>query len=98
MPDWQTGIMIETARHIAFLAPVPLQHLVSGRPVSAAEGRVAFGSRAWEVFRELETSQKGQPLLAQLVLLPSVSEVTIAIFRILAEPRRRNMVFSMSGW
>ncbi len=39
---------------IALLTPVPLQHLVDGREVCAREGRVAFGSQAWEVFRELD--------------------------------------------
>src|SRR4051812_11355274 len=62
----KTRIMIETARHIALLAPVPLQHLISGRPVSAGEGRVAFGSRAWEVFRELDAQRRGMPIDAYI--------------------------------
>lgn len=36
------------------LAPVPLEHLVDGQDVCRAEGKVAFGSRAWEVFRKLD--------------------------------------------
>jgi len=47
-----------TASHIALLAPVPLQHLVSGADVAKREGRVAFGSRAWEIFRDLDGSRK----------------------------------------
>jgi hypothetical protein len=39
---------------IALLTPVPLQHLVGGREICTREGRVAFGSQAWEVFRELD--------------------------------------------
>ena len=39
---------------LALLTPVPLEHLVDGEAVAASEGRVAFGSQAWEVFRELE--------------------------------------------
>jgi hypothetical protein len=54
--------MNTAAVHIALLAPVPLQHLVSGQSVCAAEGRVAFGSRAWELFRELDSLRKGLPV------------------------------------
>lgn len=39
---------------IALLTPVPLQHLLDGRDVCEREGRVAFGSQAWQVFRELD--------------------------------------------
>lgn len=49
-----------TARNVALLAPVPLEHLIDGQTVAASEGRVAFGSRAWEVFRELDGLRKGQ--------------------------------------
>jgi len=53
---------IETAAHIALLAPVPLEHLVDGQKTAESEGKVAFGSRAWEVFRELDTRRKGMPV------------------------------------
>ena len=49
--------MEESARHIALLAPVPLAHLLDGRDVCQREGRVAFGSRAWEVFRKLDAER-----------------------------------------
>jgi hypothetical protein len=39
---------------IAVLAPVPLQHLESGRAVCEREGRVAFGSQMWELFEEID--------------------------------------------
>jgi hypothetical protein len=39
---------------VALLTPVPLEHLVDGADVCASEGRVAFGSQAWEVFRALD--------------------------------------------
>jgi hypothetical protein len=39
---------------VALLTPVPVQHLVSGTRVAETEGCVAFGSQAWEVFRELD--------------------------------------------
>ena len=45
-----------TAAHIALLAPVPLEHLVSG---ATLQNRVAFGSRAWEVFRKLDELRGG---------------------------------------
>jgi hypothetical protein len=50
---------INTAGHVALLAPVPHEHLIDGADVVCAEGRVAFGSRAWEVFRELDGLRKG---------------------------------------
>jgi hypothetical protein len=50
---------IETAAHIALLAPVPLEHLLAGQQTAKSEGKVAFGSRAWEVFRELDAHRKG---------------------------------------
>jgi hypothetical protein len=43
--------MMKTAEDIALLAPVPLEHLKSG---GTMKGRVAFGSRAYEIFLKLE--------------------------------------------
>lgn len=49
---------------LALLTPVPLEHLVEGEAVAQSEGRVAFGSQAWAVFRELELeSGRGTPVL-----------------------------------
>ena len=48
-----------TASHIALLAPVPLEHLLDGAEVTEREGRVAFGSRAWELFRKLDALRSG---------------------------------------
>lgn len=47
---------------IALLAPVPLEHLQDGAGVCTSEGKVAFGSRAWEVFRELDAERNGRPV------------------------------------
>lgn len=47
---------------IALLAPVPLEHLRDGVSICTAEGKVAFGSRAWEVFRELDNERDGRPV------------------------------------
>ena len=38
---------------ICLLAPVPEEHLVSGLEVCLKEGRVIFGTRAWETFFKL---------------------------------------------
>jgi hypothetical protein len=58
--------MPTTALNIALLAPVPLEHLLDGRDVSASEGKVAFGSRAWQVFRELDAIRKGMAVDAYI--------------------------------
>ena len=52
----------ETASNIALLAPVPLVHLISGCTTAENEGKVAFGSRAWEVFRQLDNERKDLPV------------------------------------
>ncbi len=39
----------------AILAPVPEEHLKSGLDVVAAEEFVAYGSRKWEFFREVDS-------------------------------------------
>jgi hypothetical protein len=53
---------IKTAAHVALLASVPSEHLLDGRTTAESEGKVAFGSRAWEVFRELDVHRKGMPV------------------------------------
>ena len=45
--------------NIALLAAVPEEHLVSGLEILSKEEKVAFGSSAWEVFRQLEDSTVG---------------------------------------
>lgn len=44
---------------IALLAPVPLIHLQDGERTCRREGVVAFGSRAWELFQELDALRGG---------------------------------------
>jgi hypothetical protein len=51
---------VKTAANVALLAPVPLEHLVDGQDKSKQQGKVAFGSRAWEVFLELDRLRNGQ--------------------------------------
>lgn len=51
-----------TAESIALLAPVPLEHLEDGVEVCAREGKVAYGSRAFETFVELDALRAGEPV------------------------------------
>lgn len=44
---------------IALLAPVPRIHLEAGELTCRSEGMVAFGSRAWELFQELDALRDG---------------------------------------
>ena len=39
---------------VALLTPVPIDHLVDGVEVCRREGKVAYGSQAWETFRRFE--------------------------------------------
>jgi len=54
--------MTTTAQDIALLAPVPLEHITDGAIVCRDYGRIAFGSRAWEVFRKLDDLRGGKPV------------------------------------
>ncbi len=53
--------MTNTVANVALLAPVPLVHLMAGADIAKREGRVAFGSRAWDVFRELDALRRRPP-------------------------------------
>ena len=46
--------------NISLLAPVPLEHLIDACTLCRAKGKVAFGSRAWQVFRELDIAREGE--------------------------------------
>jgi hypothetical protein len=48
--------------HLALLAPVPVEHLEDAIKVCERTGRVAFGSRASGVFRELDECRIGLPV------------------------------------
>ena len=50
---------LKTASNIALLAPVPLEHLTSALEVLEVEEKVAFGSKAFLVFHELDRQRKG---------------------------------------
>lgn len=47
---------------VAVLAPVPLEHLESGKGVCASKGKVAFGSRDFQFFRRLDELRGGLPV------------------------------------
>ena len=57
---------------IALLAPVPLVHLEDGANICHEKGKVAFGSRSWEVFRELDELRKKQPV--PVLIYASISD------------------------
>ena len=44
---------------VALLTPVPFDHLQSGQRVCQTAGKVAFGSRAFETFHELDKLRNG---------------------------------------
>lgn len=47
---------------IALLAPVPEGLLEDGLRICRTKGKVAFGSRAWELFRNLDERRDGMPV------------------------------------
>jgi hypothetical protein len=51
---------------IALLAPVPLKHLEQAVAVCNSEGKVAFGSNAWELFRQLDLERNGSAVDAYI--------------------------------
>jgi hypothetical protein len=53
---------MSTIQGVALLAPVPLEHLIAGIAVCDRQGKVAFGSRASEIFRQLDKLRNGQPV------------------------------------
>ncbi|MEG3153473.1 hypothetical protein [Sphingomonas sp. RB1R13] len=72
--------MSQLPAHVAMLAPVPLEHLLSGRETSAKVGKVAFGSRAFEALHKLTELADGAPcdvlIYASDAHLPGPPKVT----------------------
>jgi hypothetical protein len=64
-PIWRGELREDSARvdltqtEAALLAPVPYEHLASALDTCSKMGKVAFGSRAWEVFRDLDHHADG---------------------------------------
>ena len=72
--------------HFALLAPVPLEHLDSGKAVALAEGFVAYGTKKWELLRRLDDLQ-GDGRVA-ILIYPSHEDV----------PAKDSFVVSWFGW
>ncbi len=53
----------------AILAPVPEDLLESGKLVAASAGFVAYGSRKWDLFREVDRIREGDPV--PMLIYPS---------------------------
>src|SRR5207249_12176657 len=47
---------------IALLAPVPRVHLESALETDTPDGQATFGTRAWELFNELDQRRAGLPV------------------------------------
>ena len=47
---------------IALLAPVPLKHLEGAIGVCKSQGKIAFGSNAWELFGQLDLERNGSAI------------------------------------
>jgi hypothetical protein len=52
--------------YAALLAPVPEVHLLDGLKTVRFYGKAAYGSRSWQVFRELDELRGGDPVPAYL--------------------------------
>jgi hypothetical protein len=50
--------MPASLQHFAVLAPIPLEHLESGRSIAEATGYVAFGTNKWELFQKIDTMRE----------------------------------------
>lgn len=57
---------MDTHPDLALLAPVPFVFLDEGARLCAKRGKVAFASRAWELFRELDSLRSGLPVEAYI--------------------------------
>lgn len=55
---------MNTHPELALLAPVPFVFLEEGASLCRKRGKVAFASRAWELFRELDSLREGMPVEA----------------------------------
>lgn len=53
--------MSDLPAHVALLAPVPLEHLISGAKTCTKEGKVVFGSRAFDALAKLRDLADGAP-------------------------------------
>lgn len=77
--------MTEFVHDFALLAPVPLEHLMSGLKLQAAKDFIAFGTRKWELLRKVDLMRgRAVPVL----VYPSHEDV----------PAENSFVVSWFGW
>ncbi|WP_316185718.1 hypothetical protein [Bradyrhizobium sp. SZCCHNRI1003] len=77
---------MKDSQDFAILAPVPLEHLQSGEEIARRTGFVAFGSRKWELFREVDELRNGARV--PVLIYPSHEDV----------PVRDSFIVSWVGW
>lgn len=73
-------------KDFAILAPVPLEHLQSGQGIAAENGFVAFGSRKFELFRDIDERREGEPV--PVLIYPSHED----------DPTKTSSLVSWVGW
>lgn len=52
----------QCASNIALFAPIPIEHLITGRTQIEQNGKVAFGSQNFELFRRLDIERNEHPV------------------------------------
>ena len=73
-------------KDFAILAPVPLRHLETGQTIAEEKGFVAFGSRKWELFRDIDERRGSDPV--PVVIYPSHED----------DPAKVSAMVSWIGW
>jgi hypothetical protein len=78
--------MPNVIHHFAILAPVPEEHLMSGQDVVQKTGFVAFGTRKWELLRQVDSLRDGDPV--PVLIYPSHEDT----------PVKNSFIVSWFGW
>jgi hypothetical protein len=66
--------MLKTeTQDFAILAPIPLEHLASGKEIAEQKGFVAFGSTKWDFFQKVNELRKGSKV--PVLVYPSREDV-----------------------
>lgn len=61
--------------HFAILAPVPLEHLESGLSAGKTWPYIAYGTRKWELFRQVDSLHEGSR--AAMLIYPSHEDAQV---------------------
>lgn len=72
--------------HFAILAPVPLEHLQSGLEVETREAFIAYGTRKWELFQQVDALREGGRVA--ILIYPSHED----------EAAKTTFIVSWFGW